>query len=269
MSDFLFARFGNHPTPVFRLGLSATYRPGERAVHEAAEAGVNCFFYFGFDTQMTAALREITRGRRERFVLATGGYNWILWRSDLRKTLERRLRQLRTDYIDVFHYLGALKPEHWTPKVADDLQSVRESGLVRAVSVSTHDFTLARQLAQCGAVDALMVRFNAAHRAAETELFPHLGPKPPAVIAFTATCWGRLTRRPRGYPPDAPVPTAGMCYRFALSNPHVAMTLTAPANLRQLQENLAAIRQGPLDEAEMRFMREFGAAVERERRFFL
>ncbi len=269
MSDFLFTRFGSHPAPVFRLGLSASYRPGERAIHAAAGAGVNCFFYFGFDTQMTAALREITRGRRERYVLATGGYNWILWRSNLRRTLERRLRQLKTDYIDVFHYLGALKPGHWTPRIAEDLQSVRESGLVRAVSVSTHDFGLARQLARSGAVDALMIRYNAAHRAAETEVFPLLGPNGPAVIAFTATCWGRLTRRPRGYPLDAPVPDAGMCYRFSLSNPHVALTLTAPANLRQLEENLAAIRRGPLDDDEMRFIRDFGAAVERERRFFL
>lgn len=269
MPDFLFSRVPNLSPPVFRLGLSATYRPGLHAVHAAAEAGVNCFFYFGFDTQMIAALRELTRRDRERFILATGGYNWILWRSDLRKTLEQRLRQLRTDYIDVFHYLGALKPEHWTPKVAEDLQAVRESGLVRAVSVSTHDFVLARQLAQSGAVDALMVRYNAAHRHAETELFPHLGQAAPAVIAFTATCWSRLTRPPRGYPRGGRVPTAGMCYRFALSNPQVALCLTAPSSLREFEENLAEIRKGPLDEDEMRFMREFGDRVEAQGKYFM
>lgn len=269
MTDFLFTRFGNHPAPVFRLGLSATYRPGERTVHAAAEAGVNCFFYFGFDTQMTAALREIIRGRRERFVLATGGYNWILWRSNLRKTLERRLRQLRTDYIDVFHYLGALKPEHWAPRVAEDLQAVRESGLVRAVSVSTHDFSLARQLAASGAVDALMIRYNAAHRCAETELFPYLNEHGPAVIAFTATCWTRLTRRPKDYPRHQPVPSAGMCYRFVLSHPRVSLCLMAPSNERQLEENLDGVRKGPLDEGERQFMTEFGDLVKRRHKYFL
>jgi aryl-alcohol dehydrogenase-like predicted oxidoreductase len=54
-----------------------------------------------------------------------------------------------------------------------------------------------------------------------------------------------------------------MCYRFVLSNPHVHVCLTAPTNLHQLEENLAALRQGPLGEDEMRSMRAFGDVVHR------
>jgi diketogulonate reductase-like aldo/keto reductase len=52
---------------------------------------------------------------RERLVIATGGYNWLLWRPNLRKSLESVLRRYRTDYIDVFHYLGVLKPRSFPP----------------------------------------------------------------------------------------------------------------------------------------------------------
>ena len=55
--------------------------------------------------------------------------------------------------------------------------------------------------------------------------------------------------------------TAGDCYRFCLSSPHVDVTLTGPASTAQLDENLAALERGPLAPEEDRWMREFGAAV--------
>lgn len=261
--DFLHATLGRVPTPVFRLGLSATYRPGKNAIRAAIDEGVNYFFLFAIDTQMRAVLREALARDRERCVVAAGASNWIWWRPDLRRTLEKRLRQLRTDYIDVFHFLGVTRAKDITPRVWDELHALREDGRVRAISISTHDRRLAGDLAARGALDAMMVRYNAAHRGAETEIFPHLAAHRPGVVSFTATRWRFLLRRPRGWPKERPVPDAGMCYRFVLSNPHVDVCMTAPTNARQLRDNLAAIRRGPLEEDEMAFMREFGDAVYR------
>jgi len=256
-------------TPVFRLGLAASYRPGKRAVYRALEEGVNYLFYFGFDTQMTAAIRDVVKRERERYVLATGAYNYIWWHQDLRRTLERRLKQAQTDYIDVFHFLGIMKPGEFTPRVREQLEAVRRSGLVRAVSVSCHDRKFAAELANEGTVDAIMIRYNAAHRGAEEEIFPRLTSPDTSVIAYTATRWSYLVRRPRGYPKNGRIPDAGLCYRFALSNPRVNVCLTAPRNLKQLEENLKAVRQGPLDESDMAFMREFGDVVYRQYKRFL
>lgn len=269
MSEFLYGPLGALKTPVCRLGLSATYRPGKDTVFAAADAGLNYFFYFGMDTHMIAPLREVIRGRREQFVLATGACNWLLFQSNLRRTLERRLRQMRTDYIDVFHYLGVARRKHWTPQVADELQAVRESGLVRAVSISTHDRKLAAELANQGVLDAMMIRYNAAHRGAEQEIFPRLPASSPAVISFTATRWRFLTRRPKNYPSSARIPTAGMCYRFVLSNPHVHVCLTAPSSRKQFEQNLAEVRRGPLDAEDLKFMRDFGDIVYREQKYFM
>ena len=66
-------------------------------------------------------------------------------------------------------------------------------------------------------------------------------------------------RRPRGW--AGPVPVAGHCYRYVLSNPHVSVCLCGPANREQLEQNLAAFDKGPLDEGEMAWMREFGRVV--------
>lgn len=259
--DFLRAPLAKLGTPVCRVGLSATYRPGRATVHRALDEGIDYFQYFGFDTQMTGVLRDAIRPDRERYVLATGAYNWIVWHEPLRRTLQRRLRQMRTDYIDIFHFYGVTRRKYFTPRVREELQAVRESGLVRAVSMLTHDRAFAAELAREGVLDGMMIHYNAGSRGAETEVFPLLPASNPVVVGFTATRWRSLLRRPPGYAAGGRVPSAGMCYRFVLSNPAVHVCLMAPGNLRQFEENLAEIRRGPLDEEEMRFMREFGDAV--------
>ena len=255
---------GRNGPAVCRLGLSATYRPGRQTIHRAMDEGLNYFFCFGIDTQMIAALRDAGARARDRLVIATGAYNWIWWRNDFRRTLEKRLRQLRTDYIDVFHFLGVTRAGDFPPRLREELARLKESGQVRAISMSTHDRKFAGQLAAEGALDAMMVRYNAAHRGAETEIFPHLEPHRPGVISFTATRWRYLLRRPRGWPKDAPAPTAGECYRFVLSNPNVDVCLTAPSNAKQFEQNLRAFRQGPLDADHLEYLRNFGDAVHRE-----
>ena len=267
--EFLREPLGKLRSPVCRIGLSATYRPGRATILRALDEGLNYFFYFGFDSQMTAVLRDAIHARRDQYILATGAYNYIFGHQNLRRALEKRLRQMHTDYIDIFHFLGVTKARQFTPQVREELQAVRESGLVRGVGISTHDRKLAAQLAREGTVDAITIRYNAAHRGAETEIFARLPESNPAVVSYTATRWTALIRRPRGYPKDGRVPTAGMCYRFVLSNPAVHVCLMAPSNLRQFETNLAEIRRGPLDEDEMQFMRDFGGVVYEQQKYFM
>ncbi len=170
---------------------------------------------------MTGALREVLPRNREKYVVATGAYNYIVWAADLRRTLEKRLRQLRTDYIDVFEFMGVMKPRQFTPRVREQLAELREDPRVGSVAISCHDRKFAASLAADRTLDAIMIRYNAAHRGAEQDIFPHLPEPRPGVIAYTATRWRKLLHRPKGRPKDGAVPTAGQCYRFVLSNPSV------------------------------------------------
>jgi aryl-alcohol dehydrogenase-like predicted oxidoreductase len=113
-----------------------------------------------------------------------------------------------------------------------------------------------------------MIRYNAAHRGAEKDIFPYMDRHNPAVISYTATRWRFLLRKPKTWNQER-IPTAGMCYRFVLSNPAVDVCMTAPGNLKQLRENIAAFREGPLPPEDMKFMREFGDAVYAERNYIV
>lgn len=259
--DFLHTSFPGIATPVHRLGLSTTYWPGRKTVYRAIDEGVNFFFGFGIDRQMFKVLRDVMKHHRADYVVATGAYNLLWGHPNLRRTLEKRLRQLGTDYIDTFLFLGVTRPEHFPERVQEEFRRFREEGKVRTIGLSTHHRKFAGTLAASGAVDALMVRYNAAHRGAEQDIFPHLPRYNPGVIGYTATRWRYLLRRPRGWSTSEPVPTPGMCYRFVLSNPNVHVCLTAPWNMKQLVENLDGVRGGPLLEDEMTFMRRFGDRV--------
>ncbi len=261
--------FGSTGLCVTSLGLSASYYPGKNTIHAAADEGINLFFAFGIDVQMTRALRDLMRSQRDKFVLVTGAYNYIWWSQNVRRAFEKRLRQFQTDHIDVFLFMGVMKPEQFTPKVHDDLLKLKEEGKVRAIGLSCHDRRFLGTLASNGGVNALMLRYNAAHRGAERDIFPHLAAHNPGVISYTATRWRYLLRRPKSWPTNGRVPTAGDCYRFVLSNPHVHVALTAPRNERELRENISAVREGPLDEEEMNFMREFGDAVYNQQKWFM
>lgn len=254
MSDFLHSTLGRTGRPVFRLGLSGAYWPGEAALRSGIDAGMNYLFWYYWDRQMTRVLRSVLPANREKFTVATGvcNYAWAV-----RRGVDASLRKLNTEYLDVFHVFwvgaGGLRPG-----VLDLLERYKQEGKIRAIAVSTHHRPLAAQLVKQGVLDVLMMRYNAAHRGAEVEIFPHLAASQPGVVSYTATRWRTLLGRPR--------PTAGDCYRFVLSNPNVDACLMAPTNRAQLDQNLAALAQGPLAAEEMEFMRRFGAEV-RQRRF--
>jgi aryl-alcohol dehydrogenase-like predicted oxidoreductase len=112
--------------------------------------------------------------------------------------------------------------------------------------------------------DIIMVRYNAAHRGAEREVFPKLDeatPRP-GVVSYTATRWGYLVN-PKFTPPGMKTPTAADCYRFALTNPNVDLCLSGPASREQLEANLRALELGPLSDEEMRWMKAVGDHVHR------
>jgi aryl-alcohol dehydrogenase-like predicted oxidoreductase len=267
--DFSHTTLGRTGIRVHRLGLSASYRPGPRAVARAVERGVNYFFGYGFDGQMTKSLRPIIARERERFVVSTGAYNLVVGYPNIRRSLEKRLRQFGTDYIDVFLFLGVMKPKEFPLRARDELYRLREEGKIRFVGMSCHNRLFAGEMAAEGGLDTLMIRYNAAHRGAERDIFPRCAERKPGIISYTATRWSYLLRRPKGWPRDGRIPTAGECYRFVLSNPSVHVALTAPKNVRELDENLDALERGPLPEEDARFMRTFGDAVHHTKKYFM
>jgi aryl-alcohol dehydrogenase-like predicted oxidoreductase len=260
MSDeFLYRDVPAFRKRVFRLGLATNYGVDGEDLEWALEQGVNYIFWTPNARKVTKSLKAALRRDRESIVLACGptiGY----FGGSIRSGCERLLKKFGTDYLDVFQLFWLGLTSAWTRSTIDALVALRESGLVRSIGVSIHDRNRAGRLAADSLLDMLMIRYNAAHPGAEQDIFPYLAKRRPAVVTYTATRWGGLLKRPKGW--NGPVMTAGDCYRFCLSNPHVDLVLTGPKNRQQLQENLHSVKErGPLSEEEMHWIREFGLVV--------
>ncbi len=256
--EFLFRTLPHVGKRVLRLGLSASYGLDERGIRDALAAGMNYVFWSRWSKPLTAALRDEIRKDRERLVVV-GGPTIGYARGAVRKAAERALRLLGTDYLDVFQLYWLGKMSAWTRGTVEELVRLRGEGKVRALGVSIHDRPRAGRLAEDSPLDLLMIRYNAAHPGAERDVFPHLERRRPAVVAYTATCWRKLLRPPRRW--KGPAASAGDCYRFCLSSPHVDVVLCAPGTSENLRQNLRALEKGPLGREEMAFMRELGRAV--------
>jgi aryl-alcohol dehydrogenase-like predicted oxidoreductase len=243
---------------VHRLGLAVNYGLDEAGVEAALDRGVNYFFSTYKSGALKRPLQSALRRRRDEVVVATLPLLGFFGGS-VRRAAERALKAFGTDYLDVFQlgWLGLTSA--WTEATQRELVHLKESGKVKAIGISIHDRPRAGKLAEDSPLDLFMLRYNAAHPGAEREVFPHLARRKPLVVAYTATSWTKLLKPPAGW--QGPTMTAGDCYRFCLSSPHVDVVLTGPASRAQLDENLAALAKGPLSEDESTWMRAYGKAV--------
>lgn len=257
--DFLYRHVPAFGRRVFRLGLATNYGIGGEDLEWALEQGVNYLFWPSTARSMTPSLKSALKRDRKSIILASGP-NLGYFGGNVRRACERLLKKLETDYLDVFQLFWLGRTSALTRSTVDALISLKTSGLVRAVGVSIHDRKRAGELAEHSPLDMLMVRYNAAHPGAERDIFPRLEARHPAIVAYTATRWRGLLKRPKGW--SGPVMTPGDCYRFCLSNPSVDLVLTGPKNRRELEENLREVRdKGPLSEEETRWIRDFGQVV--------
>jgi predicted aldo/keto reductase-like oxidoreductase len=244
------------------IGLGSSYGLSGREVERAFERGVD-FFLWGSrrKSDFGRGVREVARKDRARATIAIQTYARAAWA--MPGSVERALRALGTDYVDILclAWWNGLPPA----RIVDRAIALRDSGKVRHLMVSCHERPTFARFVDDGRYDALMLRYNAAHPGAEREVFPFVeaaGPRErrPGVVAFTATRWGTLVQ-PRFTPQGERTPTASDCYRFALSHPTVDVCLSGPRNAAELDEALAAVDRGPLEDSEMAWMRRVGAHV--------
>jgi aryl-alcohol dehydrogenase-like predicted oxidoreductase len=241
---------------VHRLGLAGGNGIDDAGIRAAIDQGINYVLWTRMS--MVPALRDAIKRDRERMVIATGpviGH----FRFTIRRAAEKALRTLKTDYIDVFQLFWAGTMSAVTERTLEEMTRLKEEGKIRAIGISIHDRQRAARLVDDSPIDVFMLRYNAAHPGVEEEVFPHLARRKPAVVAYTATSWQKLLRQPKGWS-GSPM-TAGECYRFCLTNPHVEVVLTAPASRAELEANLKELGRGPLDTDRLQQMREFGRVV--------
>jgi len=228
--------------PVCRLGL-ATRGNGALTpvdVEWALSRGINYLNWCGHPDALSRAIADLGAARRKVVVAAQFEARSA---RDAERELSSMLAELRTDYIDILTLYYVETGNEWEEIVGpggawDYLHQQKQTGRLKMIGLTSHQRKLAAGWARSGKLDLLMIRYNAAHRGAEREVFPVAREQNLPVVTFTGLRWKALLAHtpedPAGFVPASAVDW----YRFCLVQPGVAVALTAPGNRAELEENL-------------------------------
>ncbi len=266
------AAFGK---PVARLGLAShghhTSITPDDILH-ALDCGVGLLNWPGFAEEGEAdrgdafseAIAALGSRRDEVVVCAQFGARTA---TEARRELRLLLKALHTDYIDVLTLYYVEEREEWdhlrrSGGALEFCHAAKKDGIVRRIGVTIHQRPLAAEMAQSGELDVLMIRYNAAHRGAERDIFPVTRRLGLPIISYTATRWGALLRAAPGNFSDDEVARAPAWYRFVLQEPAISIVLCAPHNRAELDEDLTVLSAtGPLSLDEHTRLAEHGSRV--------
>jgi predicted aldo/keto reductase-like oxidoreductase len=236
------AELGGGLPPVMRLGLATRGNTHLAAddVALAVERGVNYLNWCGYDDGIATALRR-KKIDRERVTVAM--------QLDARdacsasRELDDAFRTLGARRIDAVTFYYVESKSEWKQIAGRDgalrvLEVEKQKGRVGLIGLTTHQRKLAAEYAAEKRLDLLMVRYNAAHRGAEQDVFPVTERLQMPVVVYTAQRWGVLTRSTRDDPREFAPPAAIDWYRFALAHPAASVVLMAPNGRHELEENL-------------------------------
>ncbi len=274
-NDFSFRGLPVIEKQVFRMGIAGNYGIDSSDIEWAADQGANYFVWGASFKKVTAGIKEVIRKDRDKNVVAFLGWGFFGWQ--VRQSIEKALRKLNTDYLDVFKlgWLGRTSTD--SRGVIDALLTLKQEGKIKAIGTSIHDRKRAGKLALDSELDLLMIRYNAKHTGAEEDIFPHLKKRNPCVVSYTALAWQQLINSVKGIemPPwpgsreelKIPPLTPELCYRFVLSNPNIHLVLTGPKNREQLMKNFRAVQQGALTQEELDWIRQYGKLIRSKKKF--
>jgi aryl-alcohol dehydrogenase-like predicted oxidoreductase len=232
------------------LVLSGANEPSVASLFRAMNEGVNAFFWEPRYRSLTTFLRTAkTRGQTPAVIAGT----YHATERAIRTDVERALRRLGRDHLDVFLIFWTRSSARLQDPVDRTMKALRREGLIRAAGFSTHDRALAEAAIGDQEWDVVMVRHSAAHPGAETSLFARAEERGVGVLTFSATSYGRLLRQS--------ATTAAECYRYSLSQRGVTACISAPRGGAELIANLDALHDPHLDEARTRDLRAQGQLV--------
>ncbi|HEV3259147.1 MAG TPA: aldo/keto reductase [Gemmataceae bacterium] len=241
-AEYSLARFDR---PVCRLGLAA--RGGQHLGVDdllyAIDHGINFLNWCGSPDALSRAVAGLGPRRSEVMVCVQFEARTA---AEARTELPQILNELHTDYVDIltFYYVEARAEWERIIEAGGALEYCRQAkrdGLVRMLGLTSHQRPLAAEAAQSSLLDTLMIRYNAAHRGAEQDVFPITDALKLPVVVYTCLRWGALLGRTPDDPPGYVPPRAPAWYRFALQPPSVTVALMAPENRDELEEDLTVL----------------------------
>ncbi len=230
------SRLGFGGIPIQRIDAEGT----RALVQKLLEAGVNYIDTARGYTVSEEYLGYALEGVRDKFILATKGRG--LTREAMAADVAASLRNLRTDYIDLyqFHNPSMENLEKITAPggALEALRDAKAAGTVRHIGVTAHSAEVFEKALTMDWVETIMFPYNIVENQG-AELIEKCREKGIGFICMKPLAGGAID-------------DATLALRYIIQNPAVTVVIPGMAEPKELEQNLAAVSDNsPLSDAEL------------------
>ncbi len=258
--DLRYRTLGRTDLKVTTVGFGCMITSDASVIERAADAGINYFdtargYQGGNNERMVGAA---LKSRRKQVFISTKTHGAT--RQAALADLETSLRELGTDYVDIWYLHAINDPAQLTDEVIEAQQTAKAQGKIRFTGLSTHSNQAAviQGAIRSGKIDVVLVAYNftmyktlepALQAAAEAGL---------GVVAMKTMAGGFRKARP-GTDLHAKLSREGAmlaALKWVVRNPNVHTTVPSMTDLDQLEENMKAMAE-PFTEADQQVLAEY------------
>jgi aryl-alcohol dehydrogenase-like predicted oxidoreductase len=244
----------------------------KRLLNEVLDSGINVVDTAECYSTSEELIGEAIAARRKEFYLFTkcgheSGWTYPDWRPEsLFRSVERSLKRLKTNCVDLIQLHSCSEAELRQGKVIETLQRMRERGYTRYIGYSG-DSKAALFAVESGQFDALQISLSIADQEALELVLPaaeqrslgvmakrplanmawHNGDRPPSD-SYGRTYWERLQRLKYEFLPGDSNQAVSTALRFTLSVPGIHTAIVGTTKPERLAANAAAVQAGRLSE---------------------
>lgn len=242
----------------------------KKMLNSALDAGLNVIDTAECYVNSEELIGRAVAGRRKEYYLLTKcghfeGWERPDWRpSSLLKSIERSLRRLKTDYVDLIQLHSCSEEELRKGDVVELLKRARERGLTRYIGYSG-DGQAALYAIECGGFDTLQTSVSLADQEALELTLPLARERSIGVIAkrpianaawksgarkpadsYAYPYWERLRKLNYDFLHGQLNEATAITLRFTLSVPGVHTAIVGTTKPERIHENVAIVEAGPV-----------------------
>lgn len=242
---------------VTTVGFGCMITSDPSVIERAADIGVNHFdtarvYQGGNNERMVgAALKR----KRKDIVLSTKAGSPT--KEQALNDLDTSLRELGTDYVDIWYLHGKSSPSDMTDGLLEAQRIAKRQGKIRFSGVSTHSRQkeLLPWLAKTGAVDVVLVAYNFSMDKGMEAAVEAAGKAGLGVVGMKVMAGGFRRPKPGDAAQEKLKREGAMlaALKWVIKNPHVHTTIPSMTDMDQLDENLRAM-QGSFDATEEKLL---------------
>jgi predicted aldo/keto reductase-like oxidoreductase len=229
---------------VTTLGFGCMITSDPSVIERAADIGINFFdtargYQQGNNERMVGAALG---AKRKQIILCTKSH--APDKKGLQEHLETSLRELKTDYIDIWYLHAKDKTADVSDEMIEFQQLAKKQGKIRFAGLSTHNSQeMLPFLARKGVFDVALVAYNFSMDATMDQAVETASKAGIGMVGMKVMAGGYRSLKPTD-PTYTKLKKDGAmlaALKWVLNKPHIATTIPGMTDMDQLDENLQAM----------------------------